>query len=97
ALEALIEAEDLERMRPEAEPGDIVVLDTGIARYVGTRDYDRHAALSIAAAEWLVARKVKLVALDVPTPDLPIHLRGDDFDWPVHRRLLRDGVLICEQ
>jgi len=96
-LEGLIEPEDLERMTPHVRPGEIVVLDTGLARYVGTGDYDRHSGLSIAAAEWLVNRQVKLVAVDMPTPELPLHLRPHGFDWPVHRTLLRDGVLIAEQ
>jgi kynurenine formamidase len=96
-LESLIEPEDLERMTPHVGPGEIVVLDTGVTRYVGTPDYDRHAALSSAAAEWLVDRQVKLVAVDMPTPELPLDVRPPGFDWPVHHTLLRDGVLIAEQ
>jgi kynurenine formamidase len=96
-LEGVIEPEDLERMSPQIEPGEILVLETGLAHYVGTPDYDRHAALSVAAAEWLVDRQVKLVAVDMPTPELPLHVRPPGFDWPVHRTLLRDGVLIAEQ
>jgi len=96
-LEGLIEPEDLERMRPELEAGDILLLDTGLAPYVGTPDYDRHAALSVAAARWLVDRSTKLVALDTPTPEIPVGKRPPGFDWPVHHTLLRDGVLIAEQ
>jgi kynurenine formamidase len=96
-LEGLIEPEDFEHMAPQVAPGEIVVLDTGLVRCLGTSDYDRHAALSIAAAEWLVDRRVKLVAVDMPTPELPLHMRPADFDWPVHHTLLRDGVLIAEQ
>ncbi len=96
-LEGLVEPEDFERMSPQVEPGEILVLDTGLARYVGTPDYARHAALSVAAAEWLVDRQVKLLAVDMPTPELPLPLRPPDFDWPVHHTLLRDGVLIAEQ
>jgi arylformamidase len=50
-LEGLIEPEDFERMRPQLEPGDILLLDTGLAQYVVTPDYDRYAALSAAAGE----------------------------------------------
>ena len=84
-------------MRPELEPGDILVLDTGVAAFVGTPDYERHASLSVAAARWLVERKIKLLALDTPTPDLCVERRPEGFDWPVHHTLLRDGVLIAEQ
>jgi kynurenine formamidase len=96
-LEGLVEPDDFERMSPQIEPGEILVLDTGLARHVGTPDYERHAALSVAAAEWLVDRQVKLVAVDMPTPELPLQTRPADFDWPVHHTLLRDGVLIAEQ
>lgn len=95
--EGVIEPDDLERMTPQVEPGEIVVLDTRLARHVDTSDYDRHASLSVAAAEWLVDRQVKLVAVDMPSPELPLHVRPPDFDWPVHHTLLRDGVLIAEQ
>jgi arylformamidase len=96
-LEGLVEPDDFERMSPQIEPGEILVLDTGLVRYVGTPDYERHAALSVAAAEWLADRQVKLVAVDMPTPELPLQARPSDFDWPVHHTLLRDGVLIAEQ
>jgi arylformamidase len=95
-LHGMIEPEELERMRPELEPGDILLLDTGVARYVGTPDYDRHAALSVEASQWLVEKKIKLLAVDMPTPEISIHRRPQGFDWPVHRMLLRDGVLIAE-
>jgi kynurenine formamidase len=93
----MIEPDDLEPMRPEVEPGDILVLDTGVARHVGTPDYDRHPALSVAAAEWIVKKGIKLLGMDMPTPDIPLHRREPGFDWPVHHTLLRDGVLISEQ
>jgi len=96
-LYGLIEIEDLERMRPRLAPGDILAIDTGAAGRVGTPDYDRHPSLSIAAAEWLVAQRVKLLAVDMPTPDIAIDRRPEGFIWPVHRALLRDGVLIAEQ
>ena len=93
----LIEPDDLERMLPRLAPGDILAIDTGAADRVGTPDYDRHASLSVAAATWLVQQKVKLVAVDMPTPDIALDQRPAGFIWPVHRALLRDGVLIAEQ
>lgn len=96
-LYGMIEPDDLERMRPRLEPGDIVALDTGCAARVGTADYDRHPSLSEAAAHWLVEHGVKLLAVDTPTPDIPVDRRPADFDWPVHHVLLRDGVLVSEQ
>jgi arylformamidase len=92
----LIEIADLERATPAMRPGDIVAIDTGFAARFGTSAYERHPSLSHDAAKWLVAKKAKLVACDFGTPDLPLHRRGKDFNWPVHLELLSHGVLICE-
>jgi kynurenine formamidase len=73
--------------------GEIVILDTGWWRTPGDGD---HPSLSERAALWLVEHGVKLLATDLPTPDLAVHRRADDFDWPVHRILLGNGVLIGE-
>jgi kynurenine formamidase len=93
----VIEPADFERMRPALEPGDIVALDTGAAARAGTPDYERHASLSAAAAQWLVKRKIKLLAVDMPTPDAALEKRPAGFNWPAHRALLSNGVLIAEQ
>jgi kynurenine formamidase len=92
----LIDVADLERATPAIRPGDIVAIDTGFAARHGTPAYDDHPSLSHAAAKWLVAKKAKLVACDFGTPDLPLHRRAKDFNWPVHNELLSHGVLICE-
>lgn len=88
---------DLERMRPRLEPGDIVAIDTGAAAKVGRPDYDHHPSLSAEAADWLVQQQIKLLAVDMPTPDVAMDRRPEGFDWPVHRALLSRGVLIAEQ
>lgn len=92
----LIEPDDLERATPAIQPGDIVAIDTGWAARHGTPDYEEHPSLSVAAAKWLVAKKAKLVACDFGTPDLPLHRRPKEFNWPVHLELLSHGVLVCE-
>lgn len=92
-----IEPADLEKCTPKLRPGDILVLDTGWSEFVGTTKYDdEHPALSVAAAEWLVARKIKLLAVDFTTPDMPNCRRPEGFDWPVHHVLLAHGVIIAE-
>src|SRR5579875_1590533 len=50
--------------------GDIVFVHTGWGElfYTAPERYHRHPYLSEDAAEWLVARGAKMVALDVPTP-----------------------------
>jgi kynurenine formamidase len=87
-----VEVDDLQRAGAAA--GDIVILDTGWWRR-GGGDGD-HPSLSEVAASWLVEHGVKLLATDLPTPDLATCRRGADFDWPIHKILLGQGVLIAE-
>lgn len=97
APESLIDVEDFAPYAARIRPGDIIALDTGWAKHAGSAYYDEsHPSLTVAAAEWLVERRVKLLACDFPTPDLPLHRRGPGFNWPVHHVLLSQGVLICE-
>jgi kynurenine formamidase len=88
-VEALVDA-DLIRA------GDIVVLHTGWWRHFSTDQYGRHPSPSVDLARWLITRRVTMVAVDTPTPDIPARLRPQGFDWPVHHALLGAGVLIAE-
>jgi kynurenine formamidase len=92
----VISVADFERARPAVNPADIVVISTGWWRHFGNERYDRHPSLSVEAAQWLVDKRVKLVAVDFVTPDLAVNRRGLGFDWPVHHVLLGHGVLVCE-
>ena len=67
-LGGLIEASDLEALEPAIQPGDIVAIDTGAEARVGKPDYDLHPFFSVAAAEWLVKKQNKLLAIDTPRP-----------------------------
>ncbi len=93
-----ITAADLEACRPAARPGDLVFLRTGwdVHFHAGHEAYHRHPYLSVEAAAWLVERRVGLLAMDVPTPDMPEAVRQAEFDWPVHHLLLGAGVLVAE-
>jgi kynurenine formamidase len=93
-----ITAGDLEAGKPGAERGDIVFIRTGwdIHFHGDHERYHHHPYLSLDAAGWVVERGVKLIALDVATPDMPEAVRPAGFDWPVHHLLLGAGVLIAE-
>jgi arylformamidase len=93
-----ISARDLEAQKQRVERGDIVFIHTGWGPYftADTERYELHPYLGVDAAEWLLERQVKLVALDVPTPDMPEPVRKPGFDWPVHHLLLGGGTLIAE-
>ena len=92
----VIEPEHFERAHPRASPGDIVLLDTGWAQDFESVRYGEHPCLSVAAAQWLVDHGIKLVGVDLMTPDLAVNRRPKDFGWPVHHMLLGQGVLIAE-
>ncbi|MFA5664785.1 cyclase family protein [Castellaniella sp.] len=78
------------------EPGDILILNTGMHHLAGSAAYQDHPWLSVAAAQWLVDHQVKMLAIDTPTPEMPHAQRGPGFDFPVHERLLGHGVLVAE-
>lgn len=92
----LIDVADLEKASPEVRPGDIVLFDTGWSKRVADPSYERHASLTPGAAEWLLAKRVKMIGVDFATPDRAPSNRPEGFYWPVHHILLPHGVLIAE-
>ena len=60
------------------------------------RYYTHHPFLSLEAAEWLVKKKVKLVGMDTPQPDNPLHSRTSEKDAQIHKYLLGNGVILVE-
>lgn len=91
-----IGAADLERATPRIQRGDIVLIDTGWWKHVNTDIYEDHPVLTAEASNWLIAHGAKLVGVDSSSPDEASHYRSADFDYPVHRTLLSNGVLIAE-
>lgn len=70
----LVRVQDLENAKPAIQEHDIVVIVTGWhRRYSDSQEYFGHApGLSADAAEWLVACKAKLVAVDTAAIDHPL-------------------------
>ena len=91
-----ITVEDLNRSLNLVKEGDIALLCFGYGRRFTDDIYHEHPYLSVEAAEWLVAKGVRIVGVDVTTPDLPGTHRPEGFGFPVHRALLCNGVLIIE-
>jgi len=72
--------------------GQAVVLDTGTCQRWGTEAYyEDFPVLSEAAARWLVAHEVGMLALDTPSAD-PVATES----FPLHRILLGGDCLIIE-
>jgi kynurenine formamidase len=70
----VITPEDLEAATPAIQPGDIVMINTGAHRLYGDNEdyYAYSPGLYKEAAQWLVARKVKMVGVDVQALDHPL-------------------------
>jgi kynurenine formamidase len=70
----VITAEDLEAAEPRIEKNDMVMINTGSHRNWGDNDdyFAYSPGLYKEAAEWLVAKEVKLVGVDVQALDHPL-------------------------
>lgn len=92
-----IDAADLDASEAgTASPGDALLVRTGWGAKFGTPGYRDHPYLTEAAARWIVDRGFDLVGFDLTTPEVPGHLRPEGFDFPIHKILLGNGVLIME-
>lgn len=92
-----ISASDLEASAAStSSPGDALLVRTGWGAKFGTPEYRDHPHLSEEAARWIVDRGFGLVGFDLTTPEVPGHLRSKGFDFPVHKILLGNSVLIME-
>lgn len=89
----VITPEDLEKATPRIEPGDIVMINTGTHRLLGDNDeyYAYSPGLYKEAAEWLVARGVKMVGVDVQALDHPLGTKlVDNGPGPSHPHLIEE-------
>lgn len=79
-------------------PDAMLCLRTGWdTRYSDHEDYRQYPHLSLELANALVELKVRMLAVDTPSPDLAEGPRPEGFNWPVHQVLMGGGVLITEQ
>ena len=74
-----------------------LILRTGWSEYFGQmKFYKEYPFLSEKAAQWLVEKGVRLIAMDTPSPDNPAHSRETAKDSPNHKVLLGAGVVLVE-
>lgn len=79
------------------DPPQRLILRYDWSDHYGTRAYyTDHPYLTSEAAQWIVQRGVKLVAMDTPMPDDPRNGSSSDNDSPVHHVLLGHGVILVE-
>ena len=73
----------------ELQEGDIVLVWTGWSEKFKDSDYyEGHAVFEESFAHALVDAKVKVAAMDIPSPDAP--------PFPIHKILLKNDVMIIE-
>ena len=87
-----VEVDDLVP-RPEGLRGkDFVLLHSGWSRHWGSPAYfSGYPVLSDGAARWLADMGLKGVGVDMISVDAP-----DASDYPIHKILLRQGVILIE-
>jgi arylformamidase len=83
-----IYAVDLERQG--IRTGDSVLLKANAMRKADTSP-DDFSSLSVDAAAYLVSKKINLVGIDALSIE-----NYNDPEWPVHKKLLRNNILILE-
>ncbi|WP_258360395.1 cyclase family protein [Moorella sulfitireducens (nom. illeg.)] len=89
----VINAKDLENASPGVQQGDIVVIVTGWHhKYSDSLEYFGQApGLSKDAAEWLVKKECKMVAVDTPQIDHPLATSlGPHRGGPLMKRLAEE-------
>ncbi len=73
----------------KVQEGDIVLLYTGYDEFFGTDKYfENHQIVDEKLAQFFVDRGVKLIGIDMPSPD--------QYPFKVHHKLLENDILIIE-
>jgi len=68
---------------------DIVILFTDYSKYYGTQSYyTDHPVVSEALADFLIKRNIKMLAMDLPSPD--------HYPFAIHKKLFSSNILIIE-
>lgn len=69
--------------------GDIVLILTGTDEFYGNEDYyNKHPVITEKLAHFLVSKEIKMLGVDMPSPDFP--------PFSVHKLLLRKEIFILE-
>ncbi len=95
-VNGLITLDDVLKSGFEIEEGDFVFFHTGWGAKFEDADFYEGASLTEELAQWLVDKKIGAVGIDTCTVDLAHSQRKEGFDFPIHRKLLGNDILIIE-
>ncbi len=87
---------DVRRYEGQVEENSIVFFNTGWGSLFREPEYNLHPYISEDVAWWLRDSKVSMIGVDTLTPEIPYHMRRDGFDYPIHKILLSNDILIIE-
>mgnify|MGYP001566864375 CR=1 FL=1 len=92
----VVSPEELARAIPGGKPRERVLLRFDWStRFGDPTFYSKAPALSLEACQWLLDEGVKLIGMDVPSPDAP-RFDTTSPDSPCHKLLLGQGVILVE-
>lgn len=92
-----ITVEDFMNCGVEIEKGDRLVLNTGWYKKWGTKEFFReYPHITLEAAKWLVAKEIRYLGMDMPSPDDPQEKLAPGQPNPLHVEFLGNGVIITE-
>ncbi len=88
-----VRGEDMIAMKPcyqeMVADESVVLLYTGIGKCYGTEKYfTKHPVVSAELSEFLISRKIKMLGMDMPSPDYP--------PFPIHKALLSNEIFLLE-
>lgn len=86
--------EDLQKYEGEMKNGVTLMICTGWSENWGQAHYDAHPYLDPATADKILATGVKVIGVDMMSPDLVTEEEGDCGDF--HRAWLGKGAIIVE-
>jgi arylformamidase len=91
-----MQVQDFEKQLGDGRPERLIMRFDWSDNWGNLRYYTEQPYISEEAAHWLVARGVRLLAMDTPQADSPRNGRGSERDSPVHKILLGGGVIKLE-
>ena len=78
-----------DKYRPLIKKGDFVLIHTGSSKKYGSEEYyNEHPVLSEELADFLVEKEIKVLGLDLPSPDKKPH--------KIHKKLFKNNIFILE-
>jgi len=88
---------DLKNCGTDIRKGDRLVLRTSWYKTFNTQKFFREwPCFELEAAQWLIAKGIRMIAMDMPSPDNPLDKLEPGQPNPLHYEFLSNQVIIVE-